>query len=221
MDQKLTPGQVVVSFFYFFSQAWRVDRIIHGTIVYYYLHLRMIFLRVNVGKYTIHGSYGYRTASKLLLWFLCHVYREPLNNPFTMTFSPLTLCRTIVVSPAKKFNEWWKRRCRHCQLRVEKDISAYGTGDEIYVPWIHMTPVEWLELIGPFFWRGCFAPKTQDTHRFRIIFIIYVSYLYYSIPNMSFQGTLQGLVLFYTYIRILDDLICFQHVSMSKKHHPF
>ena len=111
------------------------------------------------GEYTIHGSYGYRTASKLLLWFLCHVYGEPLNNPFTMTFSPLTLCRTIVVWPTKKFNEWWKRRCRHCQLRVEKDISAYGTGDEIYVPWTQMTPVEWLELIGPSFGGNVSPPK--------------------------------------------------------------
>ena len=125
------------------SLAKGVDRIIHGTKVYYYLH----------------GSYGYRTASKLLLWFLCHVYGEPLNNPFTMTFSPLTLCRTIVVWPTKKFNEWWKRRCRHCQLRVEKDISAYGTGDEIYVPWTQMTPVEWLELIGPSFGGNVSPPK--------------------------------------------------------------
>ena len=79
-----------------------------------------------------------------------------------------------------------------------------------------MVGVDWA-----FFWRGCFAPKTQDTQRFHIIFIIYVSYLYYSIPNISFKEPSKGLVFFYICIRILDDLICFQYVSMSKRTPPF
>ena len=62
-----------------------------------------------------------------------------------------------------------------------------------------------------FFRRGCFAPKTPDTHRFRIIFIIYVSYLYYSIPNISFKEPSKGWLFFtLTYFGRLNMFpICF------------
>lgn len=216
---KVDSGQVVVSGVY--PEAWQrgVDRIIHGTNVHSY-----DFSKVDVGKSTMHGSYGYRTASKLLLWFLCHVYGEhgePLNNVFYDEIQSFDFVNRTIVFHRQKSSMSDERDVVdivNYELKKTFLLMVLGMKSMCLEPkWPLLN--DWSERA--FFLEGLFRPKTQDTHRFGIIFIIYLCYLYYSIPNIFFfQGTLQGLVVFYT-LHNLDDLICFQYVSMSKKHHPF
>ena len=103
-DQKLTLDRWILRGIFPKLGNEEFDRIIHGTKVYSYLHLDD-FSKVNVGKYTIHGSYGpmgiEQHPNSCYDFCVACIYGEPSNNPFTMTFSPLTLCRTIVISPTK------------------------------------------------------------------------------------------------------------------------